>query len=309
MIRSVARAAVVVAALAAAAPARAATVCPEGTLAGVDVTSAVGPVDWAAVRRAGASFAFVGATAGAGAVAPGFAASWAGAKAAGLVRGAYHVFSPAADPDAQADAFLAAVGTIEPGDLRLAVDVETLDAQSAASVEIALARFVTRLEQAEGPPVILRTNPTFWTGSMEDSTAFRAEALWIVDPAGCPDLPPAWTSWTFQGTGAPGPVAGTLAARFAGGPAELDLLRVQAPCGSAGAPTNCALPPAEPGGATSCASDGGAGGLAIALALAAALRLGLRGGGRGRRSRPRARPSPGSAAPPGDRGRRAASGW
>jgi lysozyme len=290
VIRGLARA-VVVASLAAAAPARAATVCPQGTLAGVDVTSAAGPVDWAAVRSAGASFVFVGATAGAGAVAPGFAASWTGARAAGLVRGAYHVFSPAADPDAQADAFLAAVGTIEPGDLRLAVDVETMDAQSAASVEVALARFVTRLEQAEGPPVILRTNPTFWTVSMEDSTAFRAEALWIVDPAGCPDVPPAWTSWTFQGTGAPGPVEGTLAARFSGGQAELDLLRVQAPCGSPGAPTSCALPPAEPGGAVSCASGGGAGGLAVALALAAALRL--RGGRRGRRSRPRARPSGG----------------
>jgi len=305
MIRGLIRA-VFVAALAVAAPARAATVCPEGTLAGVDFTSAAGPVDWAAVRGAGASFAFLGATAGAEAVAPGFAANWAGARAAGLVRGAYHVFSPAADPDAQADAFLAAVGTIEPGDLRLAVDVETMDAQSAASVEIALSRFVTRLEEAAGPPVILRTNPTFWTVSMEGSTVFRAEALWIVDPAGCPDVPPAWTSWAFQGTGAPGPVAGT-AVRFAGGPAELDLLRVQAPCGSGAAPTTCAFPPAEPGGASSCASGGGAGGLAIALALAAALRL--RGGGRGRRSRPRARPSRGSAAPPGDRGRRAASGW
>ena len=305
MVRTVARA-LAAGALLIAAPARAATVCAAGTLEGVDVTSAVGPVDWAAVRSAGASFAFLGATAGVGTVDPGFAANWAAARAAGLVRGAYHVFSPAADPDAQADAFLSAVGTIERGDLHLAVEVETLDAQSAASVEIALSRFVTRLEEAAGPPVILRTNPTFWTVSMEGSTVFRAEALWIVDPAGCPDVPPAWTSWAFQGTGAPGPVAGT-AVRFAGGPAELDLLRVQAPCGSGAAPTTCAFPPAEPGGASSCASGGGAGGLAIALALAAALRL--RGGGRGRRSRPRARPSRGSAAPPGDRGRRAASGW
>jgi lysozyme len=270
-------------ALLVAAPARAGTVCAEATLVGVDVTSAVGPVDWAAVRSAGASFAFVGATAGVGVVDPGFAGNWAGAKAAGLVRGAYHVFSPAADADAQADAFLSAVGTIEPGDLHLAVDVETMDGQSAAAVEAALARFVTRLEQAAGPPVIVRTTPAFWSGSMEGSTLFRAETLWIVDSAGCPDVPTAWASWSFQKTGAIGP-AGAPEVRFNGGMAELQLFRIPA-CGRAGAPMPCAIPPSSPGG-PSCATGGGAGGLAaLVLALAA-----LRAGGRARRSRPRARP-------------------
>jgi lysozyme len=272
-----------VAALLVAAPARAGTVCAEATLVGVDVTSALGPIDWAAVRSAGASFAFVGATAGVGIVDPGFAGNWADAKAAGLVRGAYHVFSPAADADAQADAFLAAVGTIEPGDLHLAVDLETMDGQSAAAVQAALARFVTRLEQAAGPPVIVRTTPEFWSGSMEGSTLFRAEALWIVDSAGCPDVPPAWGSWAFQKTGAIGP-AGAPEVRFNGGLAELQLLRIPA-CGTPGAPRPCALPPSEPGSA-SCATGGNAGGLAaLALALAA-----LRAGGRGRRSRLRGRP-------------------
>jgi lysozyme len=302
MVRTVARA-LAAGALLIAAPARAATVCAAGTLEGVDVTSAVGPIDWAAVRRAGASFAFVGATAGVGTADPGFAGNWAGAKAAGLVRGAYHVFSPAAAPDAQADAFLAAVGTIEPGDLHLAVDVQTMGGQSAAAVEAALARFVTRLEQAAGPPVIVRTNPGFWSGSMEGSTLFGAEALWIVDPAGCPDVPPGWASWAFHKTGATGPVAGIPEDRFNGGLAELELLRIQA-CGRAGAPSPCALPPSQPGGPASCATGGGAGGLAaLALALAA-----LRAGGRARRSRPRARPPRGSGARPGAREPRAASG-
>ncbi len=315
MARGLAHALVAAAALAAA-PARAATVCaPGATLQGVDVSATQGTIDWAQVA-ATKSFALVRATVGASAVDARFAANWAGARGAGLVRGAYHVFAPADDADAQADAFLAAIGTIEPGDLHPAVEVETMDALSASSAEIGLARFFARVEQAAGPPLVVRTDPAFWSGSMGGSTAFGAEPLWIVHPdVTCPDVPPAWATWTLwqwtrSGT-SPGISGAVDLDRFNGGLAELDLLRIQAPCGAGGAPWTCAVPPEEPGGA-SCGCGGAAGagadgivGLALALV---ALRPRVRPGARGRRSRPRGRPSRGSARPRGARGRRAASG-
>jgi len=64
----------------------------------------------------------------------------AGAKAAGVIRGAYQFFRPAQNVTAQADMMIAAVGTIGPGDLPPVLDVEATGGLSPSSVARGSAR-------------------------------------------------------------------------------------------------------------------------------------------------------------------------
>ena len=102
---------------------------------GIDVSSHQTRVDWGRVKSDGIGFAYIKATEGTGFVDPRFGAYWAGARAAGLPRGAYHFARPdtnsgatpatvAKDAHAEADAFLA-VAAPKSGDLLPVLDLET----------------------------------------------------------------------------------------------------------------------------------------------------------------------------------------
>src|SRR5437899_3151687 len=94
------------------------TVCAAGpTLEGIDVSHWDGTVDWAQVAGSGRAWAIAKATEGVTFLDPAFAANWAGMKAAGLVRGAYHFFRPAHGGVEQADWYLSKVGAFAAGDL------------------------------------------------------------------------------------------------------------------------------------------------------------------------------------------------
>src|SRR5512140_3609631 len=68
-------------------------VCPgPTTLEGVDVSHYDGTIDFAKVKQSGRVFAIMKATEGTSYVDATFATHWADAKAAGVVRGAYHFF-------------------------------------------------------------------------------------------------------------------------------------------------------------------------------------------------------------------------
>ena len=57
---------------------------------GIDVSKYQGEIDWYAVADSGTSFAFIKATEGGDVADAKFAQNWAGARAAGIPRGAYH---------------------------------------------------------------------------------------------------------------------------------------------------------------------------------------------------------------------------
>jgi len=107
-------------------------------LAGVDVSKWQAGITWSQVKGAGITFAIIKATEGG--LTPGtsditainnygldprFRANWAGARAAGLIRGAYHFARPdlGSAPNAEAAWFLSVVGNLQTGDL-LALDME-----------------------------------------------------------------------------------------------------------------------------------------------------------------------------------------
>src|ERR1700759_3034082 len=96
---------------------QAAIACADGpTTRGMDVSYYETSVDWVAAHQAGIDFAFIRVTDGVQFIDPKFPGYWAGAKAAGVIRGAYQFFRPAEDPIAQADLLLDKMGPLDPGD-------------------------------------------------------------------------------------------------------------------------------------------------------------------------------------------------
>jgi lysozyme len=90
---------------------------------GIDTARYQAEVDWKAVHDDGVSFAIVKATQGTGRDAL-FKTNFSGAKAANLIVGVYHWYSPAVGIEPQAQAIFGAVGKLGPGDLPVSIDVE-----------------------------------------------------------------------------------------------------------------------------------------------------------------------------------------
>jgi lysozyme len=174
---------------------------------GIDVSDHQGTVDWNAVLQAGRFFTFIKATDGITWTDPEFAANWSGAKAAGLLRGAYHFYETNDDPADQARNFLSAV-QLEPGDLPPVVDIEvTKSGQSAAQIVKDLQTWLDLVEQATGRVPILYTNPRYWDSL--GTSAFGRYPLWVAEyGVSSPKLPAGWTSWTFWQFSESGTVAG-----------------------------------------------------------------------------------------------------
>jgi GH25 family lysozyme M1 (1,4-beta-N-acetylmuramidase) len=178
-------------------PTRAATVCPAGaTLRGVDVSVFQGTIDWTRVRTSGVAFAFIRVSDGTFQDTE-FSANYSGAKTAGVTRSAYQYFEPADDPVVQANLLLQKIGTLEPGDLAPALDVEVTGSQSAAVIVSHIQTWITSIEKATGRVPFIYTSSGFWNASVA-SGIFSGVPLWVANwGVSCPNLPTAWTNWSF----------------------------------------------------------------------------------------------------------------
>lgn len=176
-------------------------------LQGIDVSDHQGTVDWTAVQQAGKVFVFIKATDGITWTDPDFATNWSGARAAGLLRGAYHFYETDDDPTAQAQNFLNAV-QLEPGDLPPVVDIEKLDSGSTASQTVQdLQTWLDVVEKATGRVPIIYTSHGFW--SSLGTSAFGSYPLWIAEyGVQSPTLPAGWAGWTFWQYSETGTVSG-----------------------------------------------------------------------------------------------------
>lgn len=151
---------------AAAPPDAAATAtCTEytATVGGIDVSKYQGVVNWPAVQKAGVGFAFIRVSDGLDSPDEHFAENWTGARAAGLLRGAYQYFRPSEDAVAQAVLFLQAVQRLRPGDLPPVLDVETLDDLLAKEVLSQIQKWLSYIAKRTGRTPILYTNSSTWT--------------------------------------------------------------------------------------------------------------------------------------------------
>jgi lysozyme len=164
-----------------------------GDIQGIDVSHYQGTVDWPQVKAVGIQFAFAKATEGVTLLDPEFATNWAGMKAAGLLRGAYHFFEPNDDAGQQATFFLSTV-QLESGDLPPVLDVETAAATSEALWQ-GVQTWLDQVEAATGVRPILYLNKSF-ANEYDAPSSLAAYPLWLAQyEVEIPTLPNGWTTW------------------------------------------------------------------------------------------------------------------
>lgn len=178
---------------------------------GLDVSYYEPKVNWNSVRAQGYYFAFIKATQGIGVVDPRFVNHWAGAKQAGVLRGAYHYLVVSQDPIKQANLFLSTLGS-DRGEFPAVVDLEGKYNETANNRQIlAVAKaWLDYVEQATGRKPMIYSAYFFLRDKV--SVPFFGTApgwakdypLWIAQylnrPAtenDSPLQPKGWQDWKF----------------------------------------------------------------------------------------------------------------
>jgi lysozyme len=207
-----------------------------GALPGIDVSHYQNPVDWAAVAQSGIRYCFIKATEGAATLDKQFASHWAGAGAAGLIRGAYHFLRPKLPAAEQADFFLSTASQIQSGDLPPVLDLEVPDDWANIPVADRTPLALTWLQAVEeqlGVTPIVYLNRSFVTGVLKDAAALARYPIWLAHytPAQTPTIPNPWKVWTFWQYSQSGKTPGIAGAvdqdRFNGTIEDLRALTIQ----------------------------------------------------------------------------------
>jgi lysozyme len=147
---------------------------------GIDVSHHQGAIDWARLPAQGVDFAYIKASEGGDHRDRRFAFNWAGAKRAGIVRGAYHFFTLCRPGAEQAANFIAAVPA-DPEALPPAVDLEYLGNCSRKvtpqALHAELAAFIRAVEGRYRKPVLLYLTEEF--DSTYQVSAQIERPLWL----------------------------------------------------------------------------------------------------------------------------------
>lgn len=179
------------------------------TVPGIDVSYWNAGIDWPKVRAAGQRFVFAKATEGDYYADPTFDDNWRGAKAAGLLRGAYHFFRANVDAKKQANKFIDYVRSMsDTAELPPVLDLETHDNQAKEKI---ISRAKTWLDLVEGA---FNRKPIIYSGQyfLQDYLSepgggppswAKEYPLWLAQypnvyvPGSQPVLPRGWFHWTF----------------------------------------------------------------------------------------------------------------
>ena len=187
------------------------------TLPGIDVSYWQHTIDWSKVAGAGMRFAIARATKGQRYTDPTFQTNVDGARAEGIVVGAYHRATPSGgananitDARAEADHYLD-VASPAVGDLIPALDIEETGGLAPPDLVVWVKAWVTRVTNRLGVKPMLYASPNFWTVNMGNSTWFADHGyrLWLAHwNVSSPTVPAnGWQGrgWTFwQWTHKPG---------------------------------------------------------------------------------------------------------
>jgi lysozyme len=161
---------------------------------GIDVSAYQGNIDWPEVARHHVRFAFIKASEGATLRDPRFSRNWREARAAGIMRGAYHYFQPNRDGKTQADLFTRYV-PIAPGDLPPVLDVEAANFHDVAIMRREVARWLRLVEAHYGVRPIIYSNHSFYRRHLAGH--FDKYPLWLAHyEVEKPTLPRSkWIIW------------------------------------------------------------------------------------------------------------------
>ncbi len=205
------------------------------TLEGVDLSSVglSGTVNWKQVQASGRTFAYFRATEGTTVVDATFAQNYAGIKAAGLLRGAYHNFHPEEDPAAQASIFVSTIGKLQGGDLPPMLDVETTGGVGADTIVANINTWMAQVKTQTGRTPVLYSSPSF-LGSLGSSVStLSTYPLWTSNwGVSCPSISTTWQTWVlwqYTGSGTVPGISGNTGDldRFNGTLADLKALAKQ----------------------------------------------------------------------------------
>lgn len=168
----------------------------DAQLFGVDVSQDQGQIEWEQLPASDIGFAYLSATAGTEGVDASFAANWAGAQAAGLRVGAYHLFSHCEPGAAQAELFLIVAppdaATLPPA-VRLDQSAPCFDALSPDQSLQQVQAFLEIIEGAHARDAVLQVSDGF--GYLESVTISRR--AWRRSLFRGP-VETDWTIWQFH---------------------------------------------------------------------------------------------------------------
>jgi lysozyme len=166
------------------------------TTAGIDVSYYQGDIGWTRVRGAGVHFAFIRVSDGATIPDSKFTANWAGAKRAGVLRGAYQFFRPEESPIDQANVLVRALRTHGAGELPPVIDIEVTGGLPLATVVANARVWIEHVRAQLGVEPIVYTNPGMW--AYTGAGALGRQTLWLAHyTEQCPTVPAPWSRWTF----------------------------------------------------------------------------------------------------------------
>ena len=143
-----------------------------------------GPIDFAAMRRAGAFGVMLKATEGEGFVDPTWHDRSRAARAAGLHVGGYHFARPGishGDAERQAELFARTLGQVQRRDLHPALDLETDDGNLPSAALFAWARaFGGKVHELTGHRVMWYTGPAFIAAHGFEHPFGNGAGLWLA---------------------------------------------------------------------------------------------------------------------------------
>lgn len=179
------------------------------TIPGVDVSYWDAGIDWPKVRATGQRFVFAKATEGDFHSDQTFGANWTGAKAAGLLRGAYHFFRANVDGKKQANRFIDYVkSTNDLGELPPVLDLESHDGQRKEKIIERTKAWLDLVEAAFGKKPIIYSAQYFLQDYFSEGGGgppvwAKDYPLWLAQypnnysEDSKPFLPRGWFKWTF----------------------------------------------------------------------------------------------------------------
>ena len=171
---------------------------------GIDVSHYQGKINWQRVKATGVKFVYIKATEGASDVDPDFQRNWKEAGDVGIARGAYHVYSVAADVKKQIGNFENALSLSgESGELAPALDLEVA-LMSGEDVNAARKDVSTWLQEVKK---YSKKRPLIY-GSVSLFDGFFSEkipancSVWLAEYSAGPNLSarnwPKWKIWQYS---------------------------------------------------------------------------------------------------------------
>ena len=157
---------------------------PDGySIRGIDISHYQGKIDWQKVRRGKIGtdhvhFAFIKATEGKSLVDKYFKRNFHEAKEHGIIRGAYHFYTPSIPAEEQAEHFIRNVSLV-PGDLPPVLDIETIGNLSPEELRSEVMKWIRIVEKEYRVPPIIYTYYKFKTKFL-DTKEFDKYPYWIA---------------------------------------------------------------------------------------------------------------------------------